>query len=233
MTMFAERAPSGRPGRDGAPESPVARRVAARRSPHEVSAGPERDPREAEWVSGIRDGRADSLADAFRFHATPLIKYAGKIVSSDAIAQDVVMEAFLRVWRDRLALPADTRLGAYLRVAVRNSCIDHLRHDRLETSLRELGASSGWSPAMSARPLTPHEELERSEAKEEVRRAYATLPARFREVLELRWLQELSYKEIAHELGMPIKSVENYLVRAMRLLRERMKGDTGGRGSEE
>ena len=227
MAIFAERAPSGPPGRDGVLASLDARRVAEPEGPAGESQSPERDPREASWVAGIRDGRAGSLAEAFQHYVTPLIQHAGRIVSSEAVAQDIVMDAFLRVWRDRLTLHIDTRLGAYLHVAVRNSCIDHLRHNRLEASLRELGTSSGWSPGMSARALTPEEALERSEAKEELRRAYATLPTRFRQVLEMRWLQELSYKEIAHELGMPVKSVENYLVRAMRLLRERMISDPG------
>jgi DNA-directed RNA polymerase specialized sigma24 family protein len=44
-----------------------------------------------------------------------------------------------------------------------------------------------------------------------------------RRVLELRWLGDKSYKDISRELGMPVKSVENYLGRAMRLLRDRMK----------
>jgi Sigma-70, region 4. len=47
-----------------------------------------------------------------------------------------------------------------------------------------------------------------------------------RQVLELRWLGDKSYKEISRELEMPVKSVENYLGRAMRLLRDRI-----GRGS--
>jgi RNA polymerase sigma-70 factor (ECF subfamily) len=75
---------------------------------------------------------------------------------------------------------------------------------------------------MSTVPLTPDEELERSEAKELIRHAFTNLPQRMRQVLELRWLADKSYKEISNELGMPVKSVENYLGRAMRLLRDRM-----------
>jgi RNA polymerase sigma-70 factor (ECF subfamily) len=50
-----------------------------------------------------------------------------------------------------------------------------------------------------------------------------------RQVLELRWLAGKSYKDISRELGMPVKSVENYLGRAMRQLRERMR--RGGQAS--
>jgi RNA polymerase sigma-70 factor (ECF subfamily) len=181
--------------------------------------------RDAALVAEIRTGDDDAFDRAFRDHVTSLIDQAARVVRSDAVAQDIVMDVFARLWRDRLSLPADTRLGAYLKVSVRNSCIDYLRHDRVAASIEEMSAGSGWIPGMSAEPLLPDEELERSEAKEIVRRAFTTLPQRMRQVLELRWLADKSYKEISRELGMPVKSVENYLGRAMRQLRERMRRD--------
>ena len=184
-----------------------------------------RQSEDAVLVAEIRAGDEHAFDRAFRRYATPLMRYASRIVSSDAVAQDVVMDVFMRLWRDRLALPADTRLAAYLKVSVRNSCINHVKHERIEASVQEIGAASGWVPAMSVAPLMPDEDLERGEAKEVVRRALTALPPRMRLVLELRWLEERSYREIARQLGMSVKSVENYLGRAMRLLRNRMRGE--------
>ncbi len=173
-------------------------------------------------VAAIRSGEERAFVELFRRHVTGLIRSASQIVRSEAVAQDIVMDVFARVWRDRLSIPEDARLPAYLTVAVRNACIDYLRHDRLELSVQEMSIEGGWAPGMSAVPLTPEEELERSEAKELIRHAFTNLPRRMRQVLELRWLADKSYKEISKELGMPVKSVENYLGRAMRLLRDRM-----------
>jgi len=176
----------------------------------------------AQLVAAIRSGDERAFVQLFRRHVTGLIHTASHIVRSEAVAQDIVMDVFARVWRDRLSIPEDTRLPAYLTVAVRNACIDYLRHDRLELSVQEMSIGGGWAPGMSTVPLTPDEELERSEAKELIRHAFTNLPQRMRQVLELRWLADKSYKEISKELGMPVKSVENYLGRAMRLLRDRM-----------
>jgi RNA polymerase sigma-70 factor (ECF subfamily) len=173
----------------------------------------------SQWVSELRAGDEERFDGIFRQYATPLIRYASRVVSSDAVAQDIVMDVFTRLWRDRLSLPANLRLGAYLKVSVRNSCIDHLRHERIETSVQELSAASDWAPAMSTCRLMPDEEIERREAKETVRRAIAALPERMRLVLELRWLEEKSYREIANELGIQVKTVENSLGRAMHILR--------------
>lgn len=182
--------------------------------------------RDALLVTELREGDERAFDRAFRLHVTSLIDQAARVVRSDVVAQDIVMDVFARLWRDRLSLPADTRLGPYLRVSVRNSCIDYLRHDRVESSVEDIGAAGGWVPGMGVAPLAPDEELERAEAKEIVRRAFSTLPQRMRQVLELRWLADKSYKDIARELGMPVKSVENYLGRAMRQLRERMRRDS-------
>ncbi|HET7552522.1 MAG TPA: sigma-70 family RNA polymerase sigma factor [Gemmatimonadaceae bacterium] len=176
----------------------------------------------SQLVAAIRSGDESAFVQLFRRNVTGLIRTASHIVRSETVAQDIVMDVFARVWRDRLSIPEDTRLPAYLTVAVRNACIDYLRHDRLELSVQEMSIEGGWAPGMSAVPLTPEQELERSEAKEFIRHAFTNLPRRMRQVLELRWLADKSYKEISKELGMPVKSVENYLGRAMRLLRDRM-----------
>ena len=188
----------------------------------------EHPPSESVSLSQLRAGDDRALDRAFRRFATPLMRYASRIVSSDAVAQDIVMDVFMRLWRDRLNLPAETRLAAYLKVSVRNSSINYLRHHRIETSIEEIGAASGWAPAMSVAPLMPDEDLERSEAKEIVRHALAALSPRMRLVLEMRWLGEKSYKEIANELGMQVRSVETSVGRAMRILRERMRGKGTG-----
>ena len=193
------------------------RRVVSERPADEY--GPDEGPRLA---VAIRSGDERAFVELFRRHVTGLIRAASHIVRSEAVAQDIVMDVFARVWRDRLSMAEDGRLSAYLTVAVRNACIDYLRHDRLELSVQEMSIEGGWAPGMSTLPLTPDEELERSEAKELIRHAFTNLPQRMRQVLELRWLADKSYKEISRELGMPVKSVENYLGRAMRLLRDRM-----------
>lgn len=182
---------------------------------------------DAAWVVGIRDGNEEAFSAAFRAHVTSLVRYARGFVGSDALAQDIVMDVFLRVWRDRRALPSDLRLGAYLNTAVRNAALNALAHGRVEATVRERGTAEGWSPAMSIPRLVPDEEVERAEAKEALRRAYTALPARLRQVIELRWFHGLSYQEIARELHVSVKSVDNYLAKGMRLLRESLKNESG------
>ncbi len=184
---------------------------------------------DSELISRLRSGDDDAFAAIFRRHATQLMQYAQRVVKSEAIAQDVVMDVFSRIWCDRLTLSTKTRLASYLNVAVRNSCISHLRHHRVEDSVREVGAALGWAPGMSVAPLRPDEHLERREAKEVIRLALEELPPRARLILELRWFEGKSYKEIANNLGLQVKTVENSLARAMLLLRQRLHAGRDGK----
>lgn len=171
-----------------------------------------------------RDGRA--FEELFRKLAPGLTRYASRLVTSESVAQDIVMDVFLRLWRDRLALPANTGLARYLNTSVRNASISHLRHSRVEDSVRAIGTATGWTPGMGASPCRPDEDLDRREAKEVIRRAIEELPPRARLVLQMRWFQGLTYKEIGKELGIQVKSVENALARAMWHLRERLSRNT-------
>lgn len=230
MTLFAgPKSPGHADHTDPPLEHSASRRASDRaveRPQRSAVANPPFD--DAALLEAIRTGDEEAFATIFRRHATPSIQYASRIVSSDVVAQDIVMDVFMRLWRGRLALPPDTNLGAYVRASVRNSCMNYLRHHRIEASIEAMGAASGWAPAMSVAPLMPDEDLERIEAKEIVRHALTALSPRLRLVLEMRWLGEKSYKEIATELGMQVRSVETSVARAMRILRERMMGnDTG------
>lgn len=201
-------------------------------SVHDVSPGTpgqgDRERADAAWAAAIRAGDEEAFAAAFRAYVTPLVRHARHLVASEAAAQDIVMDVFLRLWRDRRSLPPDLRLGAYLHVAVRNAALNALAHRRVEAASHDRGMAEGWSPAMSAPQLTPDEALERAEAKESIRRAYTALPARLRRVIELRWFHGKSYQDIARELDVSVKSVDNYLAKGMRLLRDALRGGRGG-----
>jgi len=171
-------------------------------------------------AASIRRGDESGFAEAFRAFATPLIQFACRIVYAEAVAQDIVMDVFLKLWRNRESLPADLRLEGYLYTAVRNAALDALAHARVERASAERGIAEGWTPGMGTPGLSPDALLERAEAKEALRRAYDLLPTRLRQVIGLRWFEGRSYQEIARELRISVKSVDNYLAKAMRLLRE-------------
>jgi RNA polymerase sigma-70 factor (ECF subfamily) len=101
-----------------------------------------------------------------------------------------------------------------------NLCLNHLEAQRGEGLPLE---EAGELP--DPRAPSPEQAAEQAEQAERVREALAGLPPRFRVVIELRHFQNLSYAEIAAQLGLPLSDVKSDLFRARKLLAKRLYGD--------
>jgi RNA polymerase sigma-70 factor, ECF subfamily len=149
-------------------------------------------------------------------HLDDAYTLARHLVRDEHDAQDVVQDAYLRALKYfRTFRGGDSR--AWLLAIVRNrshTWRSTRRSDAVTTEFdEELHSGDGAGEAADAG-------LRRGEAKETVRQALARLPAEFREVIVLRELQGLSYKEIAQVTGSPVGTVMSRLARARQRLVE-------------
>jgi RNA polymerase sigma factor (sigma-70 family) len=133
-------------------------------------------------------------------------------------ADDAVQEACLRAFRfyDSLQGPSPK---AWFMAIVRNACLDWLKDQRAR------GADQSFDDelhAANAGDSTEHAAARDSDAHW-VRESIAALPREFREVLVLRELEELSYKEISAIVGVPIGTVMSRLSRGRDLLQQRLQ----------
>jgi len=138
------------------------------------------------------------------------------LTRSDPDAQDVVQEAYLRALRFFDGFRGgDPR--AWLLSIVRNACYDWLRKNQAFDAATEFDEEihSGESGAASPEALL----LQRADSHL-LQRALEELPVKFREVLVLRELEGLSYKEIADVAGIPLGTVMSSLARARQRLRQ-------------
>jgi RNA polymerase sigma-70 factor, ECF subfamily len=135
------------------------------------------------------------------------------LTRNDHDADDVVQEAFLRAYRFFPSFRgADPR--PWLLAIVRNTCWTWLRANRSREAAAGLDAvDEPVEPAVSA-----EEELLRRADGVRLARALDELPAAFREIVVLRELEELSYREIADVAGIPVGTVMSRLARARRRL---------------
>jgi RNA polymerase sigma-70 factor (ECF subfamily) len=174
--------------------------------------GPATSAEDNAEAAGLRAGSVVAFEAVFRTHYAALCRLAFRFTGSREIAEEVVQDVFSTLWRKHAQLDIRGSVRAYLFAATRHRSLNQIRRHRPE----RLGE---FEPDVVP---TPEKELERSEVQMAVRAAIGSLPEMARHVVELRWLDGLSYAEIGAALGITAKTVENHLARAKQLLRERL-----------
>ncbi|MFK7806572.1 MAG: RNA polymerase sigma-70 factor [Saprospiraceae bacterium] len=140
-----------------------------------------------------------------------LICYAAyKVYPDEHKSKDFAQEVFLMLWRKRDVLTIHTSLQAFLRRAVVNKTIDYIRAQRL--NFEDIPDEGEAAAKLS-------DELEASELKGMIHRAAEQLPERCRIVFFMSRFEELSHKEIAAKLEISVKTVENQITRALKVMR--------------
>lgn len=158
----------------------------------------------------------EAFAELVARHSTRALRIARQRLGGDAHrAEDLVQELFLRVYSHRQRYQASARFGGYLRRILTNLCVSETRR----ASSRPAQALGGFEPPCEA-------EFERSESCALQRRALpgalAALPELHREVLILRYQEDLSCREVAAQLGRTEAAVKSLLFRAREGLRRHL-----------
>ena len=169
------------------------------------------------------DGDEDALAQLYRRRQASVYRFALQMSGSKPVAEDVTQEVFLFLMREGQVFdPERGALNAFLLGVARNYVLRRLRVDQL---LSPLGDDSEDDAAglQASTDLCPLDDLTRAETIETVRKAVLSLPPKYREVVVLCELQEVSYVETAEVLGCAIGTVRSRLHRARALLLTKLR----------
>src|SRR4051812_333021 len=148
-------------------------------------------------------------------HLDAAFNLARWLAGNDHDAGDVVQDAYLRAVRSARTFRG-TDAKAWLLTIVRNTCFDLLRRGKAHRH-DELGDDLPLADDRSA-DVDPHAILLRAANAERVRAAIEELPASIREVIVLREMEGLSYKQVAAVIGAPIGTVMSRLSRGRQRL---------------
>jgi RNA polymerase sigma-70 factor, ECF subfamily len=167
-------------------------------------------------------GDEEALAQLYRRRQASVYRFALQMSGSKSIAEDVTQEVFLFLMREGHVFdPARGTLGAFLLGVARNHVLRRLRVDQL---LSPLNDDDDEGPVTQpGTDLCPLDDLTRAETIEAVRKAVLSLPPKYREVVVLCELQDVSYVETAEILGCAIGTVRSRLHRARALLLTKLR----------
>jgi RNA polymerase sigma-70 factor, ECF subfamily len=173
-------------------------------------------------VARLRRGDLDALAELISRYQNRLYRYLLRMVRQAPEAEDLFQQTWLRVVEKIRAFDPNRNFDAWLFTLARNLAIDHLR--RIQPRSLDEPVSDGASTETAADRLPSGEppavdRVFRTERRSRVAEAMAMLPAIYREVLVLRFEEEMKIEEIAQVTGAPLSTVKTRLRRSLDQLR--------------
>jgi RNA polymerase sigma factor (sigma-70 family) len=152
-----------------------------------------------------------------------------KMVNNRDDADDLTIEAFGKAFRKLPTYAPNYAFSTWLFKIAINNCIDHIRKKRLLTlSMDDTIMDSDREYSHNIRDYQPDPEqmMMHDQKLGHVRRLVQNMNVKYRTMIELRYYEELSYEEIAQELGLPLGTVKAQLFRAKEILSQQLQSKT-------
>lgn len=150
-----------------------------------------------------------------RIYAPVLLRLAQKIVKDDAVAEDLVMDTFVKLWQQNTNFTSLQQIKKYLYICTQNSCLNFLRCKR-----REMNRHKAFAEVYLQQKEVLEQEFMYTELLAEIRRAVDTLPPKMRQIFILAYFKQTSNEEIANHLNLSNQTVRNQKSAALTLLRK-------------
>ena len=171
-----------------------------------------------ETITALLAKRDESTFEqVFKTHFKSLHAYAFTILKDSDEAEEVVQQVFFKLWERSETLSIDGPVAAYLYRAVHNESLNLLKHEKVKKNHRLHVAYNMKNETDQASKKVTSGELEKK-----LHAALNELPEQCRTIFQLSRFNELKYREIADQLGISIKTVENQMGKALKLLRVKL-----------
>lgn len=165
-----------------------------------------------ELIPEIRKGSEKAFRTVYEMHYKLMLGVGINITKDMDSAKEVVQEVFYQFWKNREKIKDGISIRNYLKRAVINRCINHIKYNSRFTGDETLEHSSSET-------ISPDRALETKELKAVIDEAMDKLPEKARVIFVLRRHEGLSLKEIAEKLDISPKTVENQITRAIKILK--------------
>jgi RNA polymerase sigma-70 factor (ECF subfamily) len=168
-------------------------------------------------INLIREGNGQAFEKIFREYFKSLHAYAYTFMKDNEQAEEIVQNVFCRIWEKREQLKPDGSLKAYLYRAVHNESLNYLKHQKTRAAFTVHHSNIDEPVSVEA-----SEKLMVAELDGHIQQALNDLPQQCRIIFQLSRFENLKYKEIADHLNLSIKTVENQMGKALKILRVKL-----------
>ncbi|WP_420152370.1 RNA polymerase sigma-70 factor [Siphonobacter sp.] len=164
-------------------------------------------------LRSIQQGDQRTYETLFRHYYASLCQYGFSFLKDWEDAEEIVQSVFVTIWEKRQSLTIETSLKSYLYRAVHNRCLNRIKHLAIQAEYQQ------YKFAEANASEAPAQALMASELSERLQAAIQRLPEQCRLIFTMNRFEELKYQEIADRLGLSVKTVENQIGKALRILR--------------
>ena len=177
--------------------------------------------------SAVTGQDQQAYADLMQHYKKPVYHMILKMIRNVDDAEDLTIEAFAKAFKNLHKFKKDFTFSTWLFRIATNNTIDFIRKKRLDTMSLDTSFKDDNGDSVTIdvadKNLNPQEEAIKSQKIELVRMFVTKLPAKYQRLVKLRYFDELSYDEIAKELGAPLGTVKAQLHRARELMYDLVK----------
>jgi RNA polymerase sigma-70 factor (ECF subfamily) len=177
---------------------------------------------DAELVIASRSGDQDAFAQLVQRHQRRVFNLVFRMLQQYEEASEITQETFLAAWQGLPAFRGDARFSTWLYRIAYNCCMKQLELRKRDRALQVAMQAEHILQQRNADDRA-RDELEVHGFQDLIREHLSMLPAKYRIVLVLRHLQDMTYEEMAEILTMPIGTIKTHLFRARNLLKERLE----------
>jgi RNA polymerase sigma-70 factor, ECF subfamily len=169
-------------------------------------------------IETLKEGSETAFEMLFRTHYNALCRYAYSFLNDREEAEEVVQGSFITLWDKRAQIEIETSMKSYLYRMVRNACLNVIKHEKVKQQHVAHEMAFG-EPVYEG----PAQTVAASELEQRIFEAMKALPEQCRVVFQLSRFEELKYNEIAEQLNISVKTVENQMGKALKIMREQLK----------
>jgi len=166
----------------------------------------------------LRAGDKSALKVLFDNHYKMVCSAIHRFIRDHSLTEDLAQEVFVRFWEKREKINITSSVEAYLRRMAVNEALGYLRRNKSRFD-EEITPNT-----IGGMTEDVEQQFLRSELEIKVKDAINELPPRCQTVFKLSRFEDMTYQQIADEMGISIKTVENQMGKALKYLRHRLHG---------
>ncbi|RFU69970.1 RNA polymerase sigma factor SigW [Peribacillus saganii] len=177
-------------------------------------------------IKQVLKGDQNAFGEVVELYKDKVFQLCFRMLGNRHEAEDIAQEAFVRAYVNIRSFNIDLKFSTWLYRIATNLCIDRMRKKKPSVYLdAEVAGTDGldmYSQLASDIPL-PEDELETLELQETIQAQIIKLPEKYRSVIVLKYIEELSLKEISDILDLPIGTVKTRIHRGREALRNQLR----------